>query len=46
MSLMIATSRPLRDDEELNNLVHAVEMADAEDENEWIEWKSHLALSG
>ena len=45
MSLMIATSRPLRDDEELNNLVHAVEMADAEDENEWIEWKSHLALS-
>jgi hypothetical protein len=45
MSLAVNTSRAPREPSELHNLVRAVEMAGAEDENEWIEWKSLYDLS-
>lgn len=44
MSLSIDTSHPMRRPSELEALVRAVIDAVAEDEAEWIEWKSNLAL--
>ena len=41
---MIATSRALLQPAELHRLVRAVEAAQHEDEDEWIEWKSCLDL--
>lgn len=46
MSLRFNTSRAPRSDQEWREFLHAVERADAEDESEWIEWKSNLDLSG
>jgi hypothetical protein len=45
MSLRVDTSRAPRMYRELQDLLGAVERADAEDESEWIEWKSPLDLS-
>ena len=45
MTLKVNTSRAPRSYEELHALVRAVEGAAAEDENEWIEWKSDLDFS-
>ena len=44
MALMIDTSRALLQPAELHRLVRAVEAAQHEDEDEWIEWKSCLDL--
>jgi hypothetical protein len=45
VTLEIDTSRAPRRPTELRALVHAVENATAEDEADWIEWKSALDLS-
>ena len=45
MSLRFNTLRAPRSDQDWREFLHAVERADAEDESEWIEWKSSLDLS-
>jgi hypothetical protein len=44
MTLKISTARALHSYNDLRDLVRAVEGATAEDESEWIEWKSELDL--
>ncbi len=44
MSLTIDTCRAFRTPRELHELLRAVEQAAAEDESEWIEWKSSFDL--
>ena len=44
MSLRVNTSRALRTAEEQHALVCAVQAASAEDESDWIEWKTVLGL--